>query len=318
MNTADRAPADPRAGIFHAVEIQLRLAASHRPDQMPDQYPLYGERRVPPGLAVQMKDLPVRGAPMIGEERRRPFVEILRFATDHVGEPAEPPHDPGVVFLAQHGYQVMPDSVPEQVPVRVGAIDAEGQAVTADVPGDLVGGDVQQRPDDPTVPDRPDGRKPRTAAAAQEAHQHRLGLVVRRMSGRHGIGVPVQERPAQEPVTHLPGALLGGASVLPAVTRYVRPFHDAGKAQCRRVVRDEDGVSPSFLATEAMVEVGRDKTHAQLAGKSVKGMQQDHRVRAAGNRRDHPVARLDHPVAMDRRLDFMFDGFRHGKPKSEP
>ena len=157
MNPADRAPADPCAGIFHAIEIQLRLAASHRPDQMPDQYPLYGGRRVPPGPAVQMKDVPVRGAPMIGEECRRPFVEILRFAPDHVGEPAEPLHDPGVVFLAQHGNQVMPDSVPEQVPVRVGAIDAEGQAVPADVPGDLVGGDVQHRPDDPTVPDRPDG-----------------------------------------------------------------------------------------------------------------------------------------------------------------
>ena len=138
------------------------------------------------------------------------------------------------------------------------------------------------------------------------------------MSGRHGIGVPVQQRPAQEPVTHLPGALLGGASVLPAVPGDVRPFHDAGKAQCGRVVRDEGGVSPSFLATEAVVKMGHGQAHAQLAGKSVQGMQQDHRVRAAGYRGDHPVARLDHPVAMDRRLDFMFDGFRHGNPKSEP
>ncbi len=150
------------------------------------------------------------------------------------------------------------------------------------------------------MPSRRRGRiaaSPRTPAAADQPHQHRLGLIVERVPGGDArTGVRGRE-PPQRGIAQSTGARLEVGSV-------------AGQAAADVATGERHAESPGggfrgglvgvgIGATQAMVDVRRDELDAELAAELVQRQQQTDRVGAARDGNQHPLAGYQHRMLAD-------------------
>ena len=190
----------------------------------------------------------------------------------------------------------MADPVAEELEVAVRRVLAPREAGGGQRPEDVGPPRLDQRPDE----DAAVGRDPREAArpgALEQAHQHRLRLVVGGVAEGDAVGAQARRVPQERRV-----ARLAGASLERAAGRDRDSFHRDRQATASRESRDKGRVV-GRVGPEAVVHVDDREPEPKLARERLERPEQRDGVRAARHRHQDSFAASKHRMAANRVAD---------------
>jgi hypothetical protein len=205
------------------------------------------------------------------------------------------------------------DPVPEEAGVAVRRVLGPGQAVRRQVGEDGRAAHPQQGPDQPAAPAR-DAGEPPGPGALEQAHEDGFRLVVRRVGQGDAVRARLARQPAQRREARGPGRLLRRAA--PAAGHH-DPRLPQGHAEPPGHGGDQGGVGVG-LRPQAVVDVAGDHGHAERRRQDRQGVEQGHRVGAAGHAHEHAVPAREQPVAGHGSADGLDQRALDGGPVQEP
>jgi hypothetical protein len=222
--------------------------------------------------------------------RRGPRLEKVRVAAQLAGEGAEPLDEPGVVLAHQPGEQPQPQPVAQVARRAVGVVGAVAHPARREPGLDRAPAQLEHRVDDPAVvAGGRDAAEPRGSGAREEAHEHRLGLVVRGVAEGHD-GPPPPGEAEQEAETLLARQLLHRAAAAARRGEGAPAAEVEGEAEAAGERLDERRVARRALTPQAVVEVGDLDGDVERPARGGEQVQQAGGVRPAGDGRDHAAA----------------------------
>ena len=169
------------------------------------------------------------------------------------------------------GQKLMPDPVPEERRVVVCRVEAARESVRAQMSEYGAPRHVEQRAEEFPIP-RSHGGKAQGAAATNEAHEHRLCLVVERMSEDDGESILLTRDPPQEGVADQARGLFDAAVPERPLTR---PRLSETQANLESIAQlfAESGVVPG-VGAKRVVQVGCHDVQACLSPRPIQRIEQ--------------------------------------------
>lgn len=194
---------------------------------------------------------------------------------------------------------LVPDKVPCRIGPEIGRVDPVGDSIPTEIVEHLFprhGKEGAYHADSAHAPAARHPRKSSQSSATEEPKEHRLGLVIRRMSGRNPPGSRVLRESAKRVVARdsrvlfrSPGRDRQGCLREPKGPA-VRQVSNEGRIRIR--LR-----SAKSVMDMANHELGRASESRTMGDENV---EQRHRVGSAGYRDEQGISDRKHPAALDR------------------
>jgi hypothetical protein len=161
--------------------------------------------------------------------------------------------------------------------------------------------DLDEWPDKYPSTDRGDSRKAPGPGAPEKPHDHRLGLIVGRMSQGNFRSLLSFGRFQKESVARFAGSFLKGKAFPLLLRADVHPAAHERNAQPGSGFPDKRSFFPRFRP-KTVVQMGYDQGEMKIAANLPEGMKESHGVCSPGNTHHHPLPRLKHLIFLDRLL----------------
>ena len=291
------------ARSFNVDESDGAQIPAHLLHRRPQRAPLQGHRH-----AGERFERDGDGARAGGQRLRdlwgREELQRLRFVPQQAGQLRQRvPYIRVIPF--EGGQEDQPDPISEYRDVTVRLVLAPSGPDRPKICQDLGPPCLDERPDDPHATAGAHRRDPPEAfetAAPQQPHQHRLGLIVQRVTGGHHARADLPRHTDQELVPQ-PAAGVFQRETLTAGER-ARIGRPLVEAQPERAAHrsDERGVLGG-IRPESMVEVREVNGQGEVAAEGCQRVRERRRVRPAGDRDNNDLPAAQHPVAAQRIAD---------------
>lgn len=225
--------------------------------------------------------------------------------------------DPGLVAAFEEWQQFVADAVAEEIQRGVAAVGPGPQSMCAGVGGEVRSGEGEQGSGDLDIgvggrrAERPHASQTFGTSAAQPAEEEEFDLVIGVMGEGDALGAGFASRAGEEGVTELAGGHLDG-EVFPAGDGGdVGRVDNAGELEAPGEALDPGGVGVAGVAAQAVVEVGDDQPPSMARGEGGEGVEEDERIKAAGDADDERVCLVQEALVLDCLVD-EFGQRRHG------
>lgn len=201
--------------------------------------------------------------------------------------------DDGRILLDQDRKHRMADTRTEEVRIAIAGIDPVAMAYHTHEGFDVAPGTIQERADHAVGACRLDAGQAADAAAANQAHEHGLGLIVAGMARGDARTGSTAGQPMQSAVAQLTRARL-------EIGRAAKPWRQIRAYEWHTQARGGRGgallIGIAVGPAQMVIDVTGNQINRQLAPQRGEDAEEADRIRATRHRHEHPLPGCQHTV----------------------